>query len=553
MRFLGLLLFLLYFSFGSQAQKKLPNFISNTDKRKVERAKKLLNQGKILEGEKILTDLRNENMNEGYFHEALVQIQMQILNKIALQKPPSEDEGEYFLDGSEILKASISLAENFVDNGLARTVEEKKETVDNIRLARSDKKKLKNAIRTAENTSKDSVENPIEAAKKEIDKLNAAEAKVDKEKKEKLVDDKRKAKKEKDITLISYESYAYQLNNNSRLATLKHERVDSASHYLRVLNVDTLKYDTLLAQIDLDLFADAIDYYYTRDYTRAAKRLKALTEKHADYLPAHLYLANSYYNLGLDTPTYKEFVYIAQNFSERPEGLEGLSRYYLAKGKYQQAAASIIKAITIYPEDAYFAHLDRVLKRMGKKFKSHWVRRGVYPLKTDKNYEEIIAKEKSPWRYYQNAKSMVYSYAKKGVLRSNEITKERYLELYAWREMLAGNLKIDSLIKDPKKRAEYLRKNNLNEKKKKKENKINFPFARSMEKMGFLDCYVFISLFHHDLYDGFKDFVAANPDKIEKYFYILLNWENKKFDKFRISEEKPKDEVKTKRKSKKKK
>ncbi len=552
MRLLGLTVFYFLFSLGTQAQKKLPNFISNADKRKVERAKKLLNQGKILEGEKILIDLRNENINEGYFHEALAQIQMQILSKIALQTPLLEDEGEYFLDGTEVLKPAVTLAENFVNNGLARTAEEKKETVDHIRLARSDKKKLKKVIGKEEEVSKDSLQNPIDAAKAELDKANAVAAALDLSKKEKLASDKKKAKKENDLSLISYDSYVYQLVNTSRLATLKHERVDSASHYLRVLTIDTIKYDTLLAQVDVDLFADALDYYYTRDYTRAAKRFKAITQKHIDYFPAHLYLANSYFNLGLDTPSYKQFVYLTENFSQRPEGLEGLSRYYLAKGKYKAAAAAIIRAIMIYPEDAYFAQLDRILKRTGKTFKSQWVRREVYPLKTKKNYEEIIAKEESPWRYYQNAKSMVYSYAKDGVLRSNEVTNERYLELYAWKEMLAGNLRIDSLIQDPKKRAEYLKKNNLNEKRKKKQKKVNFPFARSMQKMGYLDCYVFVSLFHHDLYDGFKDFVASNPAKVEEYFNILLSWESKKYDKFRVKN--PEESTqKAKKKSKKKK
>lgn len=534
MRFLGLTLLALFHLFGASAQKKLPNFIDNADKRKVERAKKLLNQGKILEGEKLLTELRNANMNEGYFHEALVQIQMQILQRISLQNPPNEDEGEYFLEGKENTKPDVTLSQNFIENGLARTIAQKRETVDNIRLARSDKKRLKKELDGLDDLTQDTILNPIEAAQQELEKEKSKISKLEKKKKKQLAEKKKEARRVNDITLIPFESYAYQLQNNSRLATLKHERVDSASHYLRILNVDTINYDTLLAAMDIDLFAEALDYYYTRDFTRASKRLKAITQKHPAYFPAHYYLANSYFKQGLDTPTYKQFLYIAENFSDRPEGLVGLSNYYLAKGKYQPAAAAIIKAITIYPEDAYFAHLDRILKRMGKRFNSRWIRRDVYPLQTNKNYEEIVAKEDAPWRYYQNAKSMVYSYAKNGILRGNEITNERYLEVYAWREMLAENLKIDSLINDPKKRAAYLKDTNLKEQKKKNNKKINFPFARSMDKMGYLDCYIFISLFHHDLYDGFKDFVELNPDKVEKYFYILLNWENEKFDKFRI-------------------
>jgi len=522
----------LLFSWGALAQQKLPNFISKADKKKVEHAKTLLNKGRVFEGEKILLDLRNENKNQSYFHEALVQVQMQILHKIALETPPDNEEGEYFLQDGQNLLPKTNLADNFINNGLARTAEQKKETVDNIRLSRSDRKKLGKQIEAQ--ASSDTSLNPVEAARREIELANQKEKEVAQGKKESLKKAKKSAKKADDLSLVSYDTYAWQIIANSRKASLLHERVDSASHYLRILTVDTIRYDTMLSQADLDVYAEGLDYYYTRDFRRAAERFKFITDKYDEYFPAHLALANSYLKIGLDTPSYKQFLYVADAFYQRPEGLEGLSRYFLAKGKYKQAAAAVLKAIAIYPEDAYFAHLDRILKRMGRYLNSQWIRREVYPLNTEHNYEEIIAKEKSPWRYYQGAKSMVYSYAQKGILRSNEITNERYLEVYAWKEMLAGNLKLDSLIQDPAKQAEYLRKSNLEEKKSKKKKKVNFPFARSMQKMGYLDCYVFISLFHNDMHDAFKDFVLLNPEKIEKYFYILLNWEDERFDKFRV-------------------
>ena len=42
--------------------------------------------------------------------------------------------------------------------------------------------------------------------------------------------------------------------------------------------------------------------------------------------------------------------------------------------------------------------------------------------------------------------------------------------------------------------------------------------------------YVFITLFHHDIYTQFKDYVEKNPEKVKEYFYILINWNDKKFD-----------------------
>ncbi|MCC7029051.1 MAG: hypothetical protein IT257_02015, partial [Chitinophagaceae bacterium] len=87
----------------------------------------------------------------------------------------------------------------------------------------------------------------------------------------------------------------------------------------------------------------------------------------------------------------------------------------------------------------------------------------------------------------------------------NDKTQERYLEVYAWEKMLTNA--------SPK----------------------LFPFARAMEKIGYLDCYVLITLFHSDLYSQFKDFVKLNEDKIKKYYYLLINWEDPKFDKIRKS------------------
>jgi hypothetical protein len=48
-----------------------------------------------------------------------------------------------------------------------------------------------------------------------------------------------------------------------------------------------------------------------------------------------------------------------------------------------------------------------------------------------------------------------------------------------------------------------------------------------------LECYLLISCFHHDLYGQFADFVKRNPEKVNDYFYLLINWEDKKFDKLR--------------------
>lgn len=530
------LLFVVSISFGQRRNriniaKKLPNFIQNADRRKIEKAKSLLNEGRILEGEKILVALRNDNMNQAYFHESLVQIQKQILDLKVLQKNTDEEDGEYFLDEQESWMPDLNLEENFISNGLARSREQKIETLKSIRLAPKDRKKLKKLLEDVENSNEEL--NPIDAAKGQLEMENEALRNKEKEQEIRLQSSKKNAKEANDILLIPYESYKYQLINTGRLATLKHERVDSASHYLRILKIDTIDYGNILSMEETDSYHNALNLFYSGDYRRAAKLFEKITLAHDDYFPAQDYLGKSYFNIGLDTPTLLQYISLAQNFKERPEGLVGLSDYFLAKGEYKKAGASIIKAIAIYPEDAYFVKLDNILKRSGQRLNSQWIRREVYPITTANNFEEIIAKEKSPWRYYQNAGAELHSYASpEGIIRANEITNERYLELYAWQEMLKDHDELALEIKDPQKRAAYLAQHNA--KKKEKEEEITFPFARSMQKMGMLDCYVFITLFHNDIYPAFKEFVMLNPEKIERYFTVLLNWNDTRFDKYRV-------------------
>ena len=63
-------------------QKKIDQVIPDAEKRKVLRAKKLFNEYKIYDGERILKDLVREHPYEYYYHEALVQLQHQVLEQI---------------------------------------------------------------------------------------------------------------------------------------------------------------------------------------------------------------------------------------------------------------------------------------------------------------------------------------------------------------------------------------------------------------------------------------------------------------------------------------
>jgi hypothetical protein len=42
--------------------------------------------------------------------------------------------------------------------------------------------------------------------------------------------------------------------------------------------------------------------------------------------------------------------------------------------------------------------------------------------------------------------------------------------------------------------------------------------ARKMKALGYLDCYVFLSRFHDDLYPQYRHFVDNNMEKVIKYY-----------------------------------
>ncbi|MEN9339889.1 MAG: hypothetical protein RIQ62_1201, partial [Bacteroidota bacterium] len=66
----------------SYAQKKIDPIIPDAEKRKVIRAQKLYNEFRIAKGEEILKDLCRTHSLIPYYHEALVQMQRQVLRQI---------------------------------------------------------------------------------------------------------------------------------------------------------------------------------------------------------------------------------------------------------------------------------------------------------------------------------------------------------------------------------------------------------------------------------------------------------------------------------------
>jgi hypothetical protein len=173
-------------------------------------------------------------------------------------------------------------------------------------------------------------------------------------------------------------------------------------------------------------------------------------------------------------------------------------RKYLADAlgfcrRNEEAKKECIEAIYIYPDQSMFMKYEDLVERDGRKFNKHWVKRGceinVIPWTESKTKNPV-------WANYQAAKNEIKEYCDSSgiIVKPNSLTKSKYLEVYSWEKMLnSSNQLPDELI-----------------------------FAKKMANEGFLDCYVFISVFHFDLYSQYTDFVKNNKDRIKTYIETYL-------------------------------
>lgn len=504
---------LCFWGLKANAQHQLDNLIPNDDKRKIEHARKLFNKYKIYEGEKILKELIKEKPKEFYYHEALVQLQYQVLDRI-------RDAGELLtelnpehlaIDSTDDDEIGDTLKKKYLKpksekefiewNGLDRS---EPTTVES--LSKKEKRKVK---REEEKDDTEANNEPTIGASQEIDTATSeAEDAENADMFKKHDRDSKQRKKQlkflTDLAQIPYPMYKQDLIYNARNATRQTPFADSASHYLRILMVDTIDPDLDVSDEIYEIYEEGLSMYRNNDFVLAAKNYEKAISMAPNFYMAHIRLGDVYYLMSKDTAALTKYQQAALILPRLPDAKYKLALAYYNRGKYTDAAASIIEAIMIYPEAAYIALLKRIMSKMGTTLDTHWIQREVFPLTTAHVYEEIIAKEKTPWWQYQAAKQEVHGYYDSlGMVRPNEKTTEHYLEMYGWKYMLnrTGTDK--------------------------------FAFARVMQDIGYLDCYVLITLFHQDVYSQFADLVKKEPDKVKKYFYLLLNWEAKRFDKLR--------------------
>lgn len=277
------------------------------------------------------------------------------------------------------------------------------------------------------------------------------------------------------------------------------------SDYLSVCKAATLQAHTIDADITLRNYL--VDYYPDSLVSKDAKDLLDKAGTYSDNGDNDVALIYYHKALAADTNYYRArmmigrieyflkdydsaIYYLQQSIAIHPDLLEPrkyLSDVYMDMRNNDSAEATCFEAIGIYPDISMLNRLSTLMVRDAKELDMHWISRG-YSINSFKYDQDPI--DDPLWSVYREAKNDVKNYCNEdGIIAENPVTKEKYLEVYSWEKML----------KNARNLPDYMQ------------------FAKKMMDEGYLDCYVFISLFHVDDYSQFKDWAASNQSRIREY------------------------------------
>lgn len=278
--------------------------------------------------------------------------------------------------------------------------------------------------------------------------------------------------------------------NTCREATLKSYMATYSSVLLRNLTVDTPK--------DKDVSADAREQYDRAEsafgkgnYENAIKYYKKAIEIEPNFYKARLYLGDAYYMMEDYVKAIKYFREAIETFPNELEPRKYLVDALINSKNYDEGYKEGKEAIAVYPDAVMFDKLETCANGLNRNFDKKWIPRGVFPNVIGQKREGKV-KDKL-WLPYINAQAKIEEYCDKDgiITKTNTLTTSKYAEVYAWEELL------------------------------KSAPATAFKEARDMQKAGYLDCYVFISLFHNDIYSQFKDFSTNNRSRISDYLDML--------------------------------
>ena len=290
----------------------------------------------------------------------------------------------------------------------------------------------------------------------------------------------------------AYNNYLYTL----RQAMLYSENAYYSSIYLRSALRD-IEVDSALSTKELTYFKKAEEEFRNKNFNKAAKYYQRALDINPNFYKALLYLGDSYYSMGNYIEAIKNFKICVNRYPMLLEPRKYLVDAYFKEGLFEDALRESINCILVYPDLSIIKRFEYAAFELNMKPSFHWQPREVFPNVMNNDSIALIDLENQPqisvsphWETYTNAIDRVKPLSnKQGIINEgNEFTTYKYIEVYGWEQML--NESDDESLS----------------------------VAKRMQNNGYLDCYIFLSRFHDDLYPQYIHFVKNNKERIIKYF-----------------------------------
>jgi tetratricopeptide (TPR) repeat protein len=285
--------------------------------------------------------------------------------------------------------------------------------------------------------------------------------------------------------------YENRLINVCRRGTMESTSY-TADVYLRQFLVD-YNPDTLVSEKAQSYYDEGEEYFGKEDYEMAAMNYRKAFNEDTTYFKAMLYLGDSFW---ASEQYDSALVYFSKARDMQPNLLE--PRVYIVdalieQGLFYRAKKECLDAMLVYPGHNLKYKLLRVLEVENKYLNERRVLRNFFPNDMG-NEDQYMLETSFLWGDYRAAKDDVSKYCNEdGIIEENGEFEDRYLEVYSFRKMLEAH---------PNDLPEHLH------------------FADKMREEGYLDSYVFISLFHVDIYPQFKDFMSHEENRVKTLGFI---------------------------------
>lgn len=272
--------------------------------------------------------------------------------------------------------------------------------------------------------------------------------------------------------------------------------------FMRMMYFDQMV-DTNVSKKALKYYNKAESEFVGKNYNTAAKEYQRAVDEQPDFYKAQLYLGDSYYALENYEEAARVFDKLSKDYPYQIEPKKYAADSYAHMGMLDEAVNISISTMWVYPDLVVKMKLRDFAYYIDKVVQIEGLFRPIFPNSITLPYngdlmslseKQEVKEENKYWEYYIEAKEKISSYCDSNgvIVKSNDLTDAKYLEVYSWEYMLDNSPESE------------------------------FEEARLMRKMGLLDCYTLVSLYHPDFYPQYKAFAANNKERIENYYHKFI-------------------------------